>query len=78
MAPGRSPTWNKQSNAIPKQALSHRWNGSAATCQTVLGIEERAVFEFSWTEDDFIAALRQRNCIGMVWPSADDRVGSGS
>jgi [ribosomal protein S18]-alanine N-acetyltransferase len=31
----------------------------------VLGIEEES-FEFSWSEDDFIRCLRQRNCIGMV------------
>jgi len=27
---------------------------------------ERACFEHSWTEEDFLACLRQRNCIGMV------------
>ena len=27
---------------------------------------ERASFEFSWTEEDFLCCLRQRNCIGMV------------
>jgi ribosomal-protein-alanine N-acetyltransferase len=27
---------------------------------------ERASFEFSWTEEDFLQCLRQRNCIGMV------------
>ncbi|HSQ56773.1 MAG TPA: ribosomal protein S18-alanine N-acetyltransferase [Gemmata sp.] len=27
---------------------------------------ERACFEYSWTEDDFLRCLRQRNCIGMV------------
>lgn len=27
---------------------------------------ERHSFEESWTEDDFIRCLRQRNCIGMV------------
>jgi ribosomal-protein-alanine N-acetyltransferase len=31
----------------------------------VLGIE-RASFEFTWTEEDFLCCLRQRNCIGMV------------
>lgn len=31
----------------------------------VLAIESES-FEFSWTEDDFIRCLRQRNCIGMV------------
>jgi ribosomal-protein-alanine N-acetyltransferase len=27
---------------------------------------ENASFEFPWSEDEFIRALRQRNCIGMV------------
>ena len=27
---------------------------------------ERESFEFSWTEEDFLCCLRQRNCIGMV------------
>ena len=27
---------------------------------------ERASFENSWTEEDFLCCLRQRNCIGMV------------
>jgi ribosomal-protein-alanine N-acetyltransferase len=31
----------------------------------VLQIENRS-FEFSWSEDDFIRCLRQRNCIGMI------------
>lgn len=31
----------------------------------VLDIEQQC-FEFAWTEDDFLACLRQRNCIGMV------------
>ncbi|MEQ8849521.1 ribosomal protein S18-alanine N-acetyltransferase [Botrimarina sp.] len=31
----------------------------------VLEIEQSA-FEFPWSEEDFIACLRQRNCIGMV------------
>jgi ribosomal-protein-alanine N-acetyltransferase len=25
---------------------------------------ERQSFEFSWTEEDFLCCLRQRNCIG--------------
>ena len=36
----------------------------------VLGIESNC-FEFSWTEDDFIRCLRQRNCIGMVAEMAE-------
>ncbi len=31
----------------------------------VLEIEHQS-FEFSWSEEDFLIALRQRNCIGMV------------
>lgn len=31
----------------------------------VLRIEQSS-FEFSWTEEDFLCCLRQRNCIGMV------------
>ncbi|HAN99635.1 MAG TPA: ribosomal-protein-alanine N-acetyltransferase RimI [Planctomycetaceae bacterium] len=31
----------------------------------VLRIESRS-FEFPWNDDDFVAALRRRNCIGMV------------
>ncbi len=27
---------------------------------------ERAVFEYAWTEEDFVHCIRQRNCIGMV------------
>ena len=38
----------------------------------VLRIESEC-FEFSWTEEDFIRCLRQRNCIGMV-AEVDGRV----
>ena len=27
---------------------------------------EQTCFDYSWTEDDFLRCLRQRNCIGMV------------
>lgn len=40
----------------------------------VLAIESQS-FEFSWTEDDFIRCLRQRNCIGMVAEQDDQVVG---
>ena len=40
----------------------------------VLAIEDQC-FEFSWTEDDFIRCLRQRNCIGMVAEQDDQVVG---
>src|SRR5262245_8877209 len=36
---------------------------------------ERASFEYSWTEDDFLRCLRQRNCIGMVAERGDAIVG---
>src|SRR6478735_7028047 len=34
---------------------------------------EQGSFDYSWTEDDFLRCLRQRNCIGMV-AEIDDRV----
>ena len=34
---------------------------------------EQDSFDYSWTEDDFLRCLRQRNCIGMV-AEHDDRV----
>ena len=34
---------------------------------------EQSSFDYSWTEDDFLRCLRQRNCIGMV-AEHDDRV----
>lgn len=34
---------------------------------------ENGSFEFSWSEDDFIRCLRQRNCIGMV-AELDERI----
>ncbi len=36
---------------------------------------ERASFEYSWTEDDFLRCLRQRNCIGMVAERGDSVIG---
>ncbi|MEZ6091062.1 MAG: ribosomal-protein-alanine N-acetyltransferase RimI, partial [Pirellulaceae bacterium] len=41
---------------------------------SVLDIEA-ACFEFSWSEDEFIRCLRQRNCIGMVAEENDQVVG---
>jgi ribosomal-protein-alanine N-acetyltransferase len=40
----------------------------------VLAIEQ-ASFDIPWTEEDFLNALRQRNCIGMVAESNDCLVG---
>lgn len=36
---------------------------------------ELASFEFSWTEEDFLRCLRQRNCIGMVAETEDRVIG---
>lgn len=41
---------------------------------SVLAIEE-ASFEYSWSEEEFIRCLRQRNCIGMVAEQDDEVVG---
>lgn len=40
----------------------------------VLDIEQQS-FEFSWTEEDFLSCLRQRNCIGMVAEREETIVG---
>jgi [ribosomal protein S18]-alanine N-acetyltransferase len=40
----------------------------------VLHIEQHS-FEFSWTEEDFLRCLRQRNCIGMVAEHGEKVVG---
>lgn len=36
---------------------------------------EQASFEYSWTEEDFLRCLRQRNCIGMVAEQGERVVG---
>ena len=36
---------------------------------------EQASFDFSWTEEDFLRCLRQRNCIGMVAEQGERVVG---
>ena len=36
---------------------------------------EHESFEFSWTEEDFLRCLRQRNCIGMVAECGEKVVG---
>lgn len=40
----------------------------------VLDIEAQS-FEYSWSEEDFVRCLRQRNCIGMVAEQDDQVVG---
>ena len=41
---------------------------------SVLEIEKTS-FEFSWSEEEFIRCLRQRNCIGMVAESNEEVTG---
>jgi ribosomal-protein-alanine N-acetyltransferase len=36
---------------------------------------EQESFEYSWTEEDFLRCLRQRNCIGMVAEQGEHVVG---
>jgi ribosomal-protein-alanine N-acetyltransferase len=36
---------------------------------------EQESFEFSWTEEDFLRCLRQRNCIGMVAEQGERVIG---
>ena len=54
------------SGQFQKQAISVqiRWM-IRRDMPEVLRIENDS-FEFNWTEEDFLACLRQRNCIGMV------------
>src|SRR5277367_6823709 len=40
----------------------------------VLQIEQES-FDYSWTEEDFLRCLRQRNCIGMVAEQGERVVG---
>ena len=40
----------------------------------VLQIEQES-FDYSWTEEDFLRCLRQRNCIGMVAEQGEKVVG---
>lgn len=40
----------------------------------LLQIEDES-FEFPWSEEDFLACLRQRNCVGMVAQSGNKILG---
>ena len=51
--------------SVPNQYIGIRWMVSQDLPQ-VLAIED-ASFEFSWSEDEFVRCLRQRNCIGRVF-----------
>lgn len=41
----------------------------------VLGLDQQCNERLQWREEDFLTALRQRNCIGMVAEQGDDVVG---
>jgi ribosomal-protein-alanine N-acetyltransferase len=59
---------------VPVSSAAHiRWM-IRRDMPSVLAIESQS-FEYSWTEDDFIRCLRQRNCIGMVAEQGDRIVG---
>jgi [ribosomal protein S18]-alanine N-acetyltransferase len=63
------PSAKQNSGRMAEQAIQEsnihiRWM-IRRDMPTVLAIESEC-FEFSWSEDDFIRCLRQRNCIGMV------------
>lgn len=57
---------NTQSDSFPQPRcdVQIRWM-IRRDMPEVLEIERQS-FEFSWTEEDFLCCLRQRNCIGMV------------
>src|SRR3569623_3731805 len=56
----------------PQSRHQIRWMIRRDLAET-LEIEAES-FEYSWSEEEFIRCLRQRNCIGMV-AELDDRVG---
>lgn len=58
-------TTSAKTHSAKNQAPVHiRWMIRRDMAE-VLQIEDRS-FEFSWSEEDFIRCLRQRNCIGMI------------
>jgi ribosomal-protein-alanine N-acetyltransferase len=69
----RRPPWKEavMSNARQQVGLHVRWM-IRRDMADVLQIENDT-FEFSWSEEEFIRCLRQRNCIGMV-AELNDRV----
>ncbi len=62
MSIGRATRWSR--SVADATALHIRWM-IRRDMPDIMGIE-LASFEYSWTEDDFLRCLRQRNCIGMV------------
>ncbi len=61
---GRSDTLVTPAMLIKKVPVHIRWM-IRRDMRDVLRIESEA-FDFSWSEDDFVHHLRQRNCIGQV------------
>jgi ribosomal-protein-alanine N-acetyltransferase len=62
MSATRTARWGRV--AADPMAIHLRWM-IRRDMPDIMGIE-LASFEYSWTEDDFLRCLRQRNCIGMV------------
>ena len=73
MSTGRATRRERGRGVADASALHIRWM-IRRDMPDVMGIE-LASFEFSWTEDDFLRCLRQRNCIGMVAERGDTIVG---
>ena len=73
MSTGRATRRDRERGVADASALHIRWM-IRRDMPDVMGIE-LASFEFSWTEDDFLRCLRQRNCIGMVAERGDTIVG---
>src|SRR6476620_9204115 len=57
MSTGRTPTRDRVK-------LDNRWMVRRDMPEVLRA--EQASFDYSWTEEDFLKCLRQRNCIGMV------------
>jgi ribosomal-protein-alanine N-acetyltransferase len=57
-----------------KAAVNVRWL-IRKDMREVLDIENHSFPKAVWTEDDFLSALRQRNCIGMVADVCGEVVG---
>lgn len=60
-------------SAVVQADVQVRWQIRRDLAE-VLDIEQSA-FEFAWTEENFLTALRKRNCIGMVAEAKDKIVG---
>ena len=73
MSTGRAIWRGRDRGVADANAIHIRWM-IRRDMPDVMGIE-LASFEYSWTEDDFLRCLRQRNCIGMVAEQGERVVG---